>query len=85
MLLVTEGLSPDAAPMSRYAELLTELAASTHQRAFDASAKFAAEANPDDFLDDCHLTVSGHVRLASWIDAELREAGWLAAARDAPQ
>lgn len=85
VLLVTEGLSPDAAPMSRYAELLTELAASTHQRAFDASAKFAAEANPDDFLDDCHLTVSGHVRLASWIDAELREAGWLAAARDAPQ
>lgn len=85
VLLVTEGLSPDAAPMSHYAELLGELATATNQRAFDASARFAAEANPDDFLDDCHLTVSGHVRLASWIEAELRDAGWLGAARDAPR
>ncbi|GDX81650.1 hypothetical protein LBMAG42_34610 [Deltaproteobacteria bacterium] len=85
VLLVTEGLSPDAAPMSTYADLLAELAETSHQRAFDASARFAAEANPDDFLDDCHLTVSGHVRLARWIEAELRDAGWLAATRDAPR
>ena len=77
VLLVTEGLNPDARPMAVYADLAAELAASRGQRAFDAATRFEAEGNPDDFIDDCHPTVGGHLRLASWIEAELRSAGWL--------
>ena len=77
VLLVTEGLNPDARPMAVYADLAAELAESRGQRAFDAAARFDAEGNPDDFIDDCHPTVGGHLRLASWIEAELRSAGWL--------
>ena len=77
VLLMPEGLSPDAVPMRPYAALLADLATRSGERAFDAAAKFASEADPDDFLDDCHLTVGGHVRLAGWVKTELEAAGWL--------
>lgn len=77
VLLMPEGLNPDAVPMEPYAALLADLAADYDQRAFDAAAQFAAKADPDDFLDDCHLTVGGHTRLAGWVKAELDAAGWL--------
>ncbi len=83
VLLVSEGMNPDAAPMVPYAKLEAEIAAATGERAFDAAGKFAKEADPDDFLDDCHLTIGGHERLASWVLSELRAAGWVAGG-DAP-
>ena len=32
---------------------------------------------PDLFLDDCHLSQEGHVRLSGWIAETLEGAGWL--------
>lgn len=77
VLLLTEGLNPDPAPMRPYAALMEEVAAEHGARALDAAARFVETGDPDDFLDDCHLTVQGHQRLAGWVLDDLRTAGWL--------
>lgn len=77
VLLLNEGLNPDPAPMRPYGALLTELAEIHGARALDTAELFLKTGDPDDFLDDCHLTVGGHGRLARWALDELRSAGWL--------
>ena len=86
VLLMTEALNPDATPMEGYAALEAQLAAEFGQASFDAARAFSTQADPDDFLDDCHLSVTGHQRLAGWIEDQLRAVGWLPAAGpiDAP-
>ncbi len=76
VLLVNEGLNPDPGPMRPYGAMLAEIAAASGARAYDAAAAFAKE-DPDNFIDDCHLSVAGHRRLAGWIEQELRTAGWI--------
>jgi lysophospholipase L1-like esterase len=77
VLMMTEGLHPDPAPMQPYAALLDDLAREHGQRSLNAAARFVEDDDPDDFLDDCHLTVQGHRRLAGWALEDLRAAGWL--------
>ncbi len=81
VLLVTEALHPDPVPMAPYTELLQRLAADERWQgkvaSLDAATRFFESGDPDDFLDDCHLTVPGHRRLAGWIGDELARLGWL--------
>lgn len=80
VLLVTEGLAPDALPMRPWTAMTEAVAAETGAGTLDAASRFEAEGDPSLFLDDCHLSVDGHVRLAGWIAAALGERGWVGTA-----
>lgn len=77
VLLLTEGLNPDPAPMVAYDALLQELAQDPDVRHLNAAGKLYETQDPTLFLDDCHLSMDGHGQLAAWVDAELRAAGWV--------
>ncbi len=77
VLLVNEALNPDGLPMEPYGALLHSLAEPNSVAVLDAAAAFDAAGDPDLFLDDCHLSVPGHVRLAGWVHDALRGSGWL--------
>ena len=77
VVLITEGLNPDPAPMSAYNAMLQELAAETGSLHIDGAGLLFESGDPTLFLDDCHLSVNGHWRLAEAVEAELRAAGWV--------
>ena len=72
------GAKPSGVPMRPYGAMQSQLAKETGNAYFDAAAAFDAAADPELFLDDCHLSVPGHVKLAGWIHDALDQAGWLA-------
>jgi lysophospholipase L1-like esterase len=76
VLLMTEGLNPDPAPMRPYGEMLAGLQADDVAWLDAAGALWEAD-DPTLFLDDCHLSVPGHERLATMVEAKLRALGWL--------
>jgi lysophospholipase L1-like esterase len=84
VLLVTEGLDPDPAPMAGYGALMRDLAAGTGNRWLDGAGALHALGSPDLFIDDCHLSAQGHEVLAGLVEAALDEAGWLGPAGGAP-
>jgi lysophospholipase L1-like esterase len=77
VLLVSEGLNPDPLPMRPYAAMERELAASTDSLFLDGADALWRDGDPDLFLDDCHLSVAGHTKLATWVRDTLTTAGWL--------
>jgi lysophospholipase L1-like esterase len=80
VLLVNEGLNPDPVPMRPYGAMLADVAQSTGNAYLDAAEALRAEglrADGELFLDDCHLSVEGHVRLAGWVRGVLEGEGWL--------
>lgn len=77
VLLMTEGLNPDPLPMGEYGAMQAEIAAENEDVIyFDAATALHREHDPDLYLDDCHLSEAGHIRLAEMIAAELDSAGW---------
>jgi lysophospholipase L1-like esterase len=77
LLLVNEGLNPDPLPMRPYGAMMAEVAAETGNAYLDGATRLWEAEDPDIFLDDCHLTVHGHERLAAMVDEALRAQGWL--------
>ncbi|MES2645202.1 MAG: SGNH/GDSL hydrolase family protein [Myxococcota bacterium] len=80
VLLVNEGLNPDPVPMRPYGAMLASVAESTGNAYLDAAEALRAEglrADGELFLDDCHLSVEGHVRLAGWVRGVLEGEGWV--------
>ena len=77
VLLVTEGLNPDPAPMRAYNQMLSELAAETGSVHLDGASLLYESGDPTLFLDDCHLSVNGHWWLADALEQTLREAAWI--------
>jgi lysophospholipase L1-like esterase len=77
VLLMTEGLNPDPLPLRPYAAMQKELAEQTGSLYLDAATALWKTGDPDLFLDDCHLSASGHRELAGDVLATLRDAGWL--------
>ncbi len=77
VLLMSEGLNPDPAPMAPYQRMLAGLAETTGARYLDTAAYLYEQGDPDYFLDDCHLTIRGHEVLAARVHAEIQAAGWL--------
>jgi lysophospholipase L1-like esterase len=53
------------------------LAAETGSLFLDGADKLWRDGDPELFLDDCHLSVSGHTKLAAWVHEALQGAGWL--------
>ncbi len=78
VLLVSEGLSPDGTAMRTYAQMLASKVQPGRVAFLDAAAGFDRAGEPDLFLDDCHLSLRGHARLAGWIREALAAQGWLA-------
>ncbi len=79
VMLVTEGLNPDPLPMRPYGAMQAALAAESGALYLDGADLLWRAGDPDLFLDDCHLSVPGHTRLAGWIHDALDAAGWLGA------
>jgi hypothetical protein len=77
VLLVTEGLNPDPAPMRAYNQMLSELAAETGSVHLDGASLLYESGDPTLFLDDCHLSVNGHWWLADAVDQALRREAWV--------
>jgi lysophospholipase L1-like esterase len=77
VLLVSEGLAPDGTAMRSYAQMLASHAHPDRVAFLDAADAFHRAGEPDLFLDDCHLSVRGHARLAGWIREALAAQGWL--------
>lgn len=77
VLLMTEGLNPDPLPMQPYADMQAELAAKNGAIFINAAKLLYESGDPELFLDDCHLSVDGHRRLAAWALEALRGAGWI--------
>ncbi len=77
VLLVSEGLSPDGSAMRSYAQMLASHARPGAVTFLDAADAFDRADEPDLFLDDCHLSVRGHERLAGWVREALDAQGWL--------
>jgi lysophospholipase L1-like esterase len=77
VLLMTEGLHPDPAPMRPYDAMLSQLAAERGALHLDAATVLHEADARDLFLDDCHLSEAGHAFLATRVEASLEEAGWL--------
>ena len=77
VMLLTEGLNPDPQPMGRYAEMQRDLAESRGGLYLNTAEKLWLTGEPDLFLDDCHLSQEGHVRLSGMIAESLEGAGWL--------
>lgn len=77
VLLVNEGLNPDPVPMRPYGVMLRQVAADTGSAYLDAAEALRATGDPELFLDDCHLSVEGHTKLAGWVKGVLEGEGWL--------
>jgi lysophospholipase L1-like esterase len=77
VLLLSEGLNPDPLPMADYAAMQRSLAEAEDVHALDTASLLYESGAPDLFLDDCHLSVSGHQALAALVAEELRREGWL--------
>ncbi len=77
LLLVTEALSPDPAPLAAYSAMLAELASQGHVAHLDANRALLDPQVSGVFLDDCHLTRDGHLLLAEAVAASLRAEGWV--------
>ena len=77
VMLLTEGLNPDPQPMAAYAAMQRALAESRGGLYLNTAALLWETGEPDLFLDDCHLSQEGHVRLSGWIADTLEGAGWL--------
>lgn len=74
VVLVSEGLAPDPAPMAAYNDMLAALAqASPAVSYIDAADTMHQQPGSRIFLDDCHLTAIGHDLLASLLLTELNE------------
>lgn len=74
VILVTEGLSPDPAPMQQYNSMMAELASSMPGVEFiDAADAMHEQPGSGVFLDDCHLTPQGHDLLAQLVLAKLMD------------
>ncbi|MCK6525459.1 SGNH/GDSL hydrolase family protein [Myxococcota bacterium] len=77
VMLLTEGLNPDPQPMGQYAQMQRELAESRGGLYLDTATLLWQTGDPNLFLDDCHLSQSGHVQLSGWIADALEGSGWL--------
>lgn len=77
VMLLTEGLNPDPQPMTQYAQMQRQLAESRGGLYLDTATLLWETGDPNLFLDDCHLSQSGHVKLSGWIADALERAGWL--------
>ncbi len=76
VLLITEGLNPDPGPMEPYAEMQRELAEETGQLYLDAATLLHGRSGEQLFLDDCHLSATGHEVLAEAIADLLQDQGY---------
>jgi len=78
VLLVLEGISPDAAILDDYGAMFDAQAATRDDVIYLDGAAILARPQPfSPFLDDCHLSRNGHQVLARSIADALREAGWV--------
>jgi len=79
VLLVKQGLAPDAGPLAAYHAMLDDLAAAQEGvETFDA-ATLLQDAGPGHFVDDRHLSAAGAQLLAEALHERLVELGWLPA------
>lgn len=76
VLLMTEGLNPDAVAMVPYGAMQASFVA-PDVGYLDAAGQLWQRDDPELFLDDCHLSVPGHVALATMIQEKLGQLGWL--------
>ena len=78
VILVSEGLAPDPAPMDAYNAMLAQLAATTSGVSYvDGADALHTQPGSQVFLDDCHLSQVGHDLLARLLVAELEVQGLL--------
>lgn len=77
VLLLAEGVNPDPSLMDAYAAMEAEVAEATGAVAFDTNRALFALDSPDLYIDDCHLSISGHEVLAGLVEKALRDGGLL--------
>jgi lysophospholipase L1-like esterase len=68
LLLLSEGLAPDPSPLERYNNMLKELSDNYPNVYYTDVAQYLHEyPSTDIYLDDCHLTSTGHELVAEQI------------------
>ena len=68
LLLLSEGLAPDPSPLEQYNDMLKELAEDYPNVYYSDVAQHLHEyPSTDIYLDDCHLTSTGHKLVAEEI------------------
>jgi lysophospholipase L1-like esterase len=77
VLLVKQGLAPNADRLTEYHAMLDDLAAAQDGVEVLDAATLLSEAGPGQFVDDRHLTAPGGALVASAIQTRLTELGWL--------
>ena len=78
LILAREGIAPDPSVLDRYGEMLAAVAASADRVEFvDTSAALTGPGAGEVFLDNCHLTERGHVRVAEAVRETLVAQGWV--------
>ncbi len=76
LVLASEGLSPDPAPLAAYNHMLAEVAAERDGVSYvDVAGALHSQRADRLFIDDCHLTDSGHRFVARVLARHLREQG----------
>jgi len=78
VLLVTEGVSPDPSLLAEYGEMLQSLAEGPDVAYLDGAAVLDRPSFKPHFIDDCHLSQTGHEALAQAIADALWAEGWVA-------
>ncbi len=77
VLLIPEAVHPDPGPLVAYSDAMARLADRHQHVAFlDGSTVLLAQ-GASAFIDDCHLTDSGHRTLARSMADALRDLGWV--------
>jgi lysophospholipase L1-like esterase len=77
LLLMPEAITPDSAALTAYDAVLRELAENHKDIAYLDAPSLLLDTAGDFFLDDVHLSDTGHRRLASAIQKTLQAEGWI--------
>lgn len=78
VLLASEGLSPDPGPLQPYNQRMESLARERPEVVYLDVASLLHDGDPPAlFLDDCHLTASGHALVAAAMVEAMRASGMI--------
>jgi lysophospholipase L1-like esterase len=85
VVLASEGLAPDPGPLAGYNAMMRSLADGLSGVSYvDVAERLHAWEGDRVFLDDCHLTETGHRLVADALVAELRRLGVVEGAHAKP-
>lgn len=77
MVLALEGVAPDPSVLGAYGGMMDALAAAPDIAYVDTASRLADPRQGTTFLDDCHLTATGHAVVARAIVETLQTEGWV--------